>query len=575
MFGSNDYVTAYERDGYSVVVLKVDNALTRILASTTLGNGATGGTSGAALALDAANNIYVTGQTWAPDFPVTPGAYDTIHPPVSTVNFATGVNFDAFVTEFSSDLSKIVASTLYGDAVQGCGFSCSVTGGSEVVVNSDGSVIIAGTSNSSTLRVGGLSTQTTYGFLAKFSANLGSLSGFRALSAPGVSAQTIRGLTRDSAGNILVVGSSGPGLLVLGAIQPSISGAGSGYLAKYDAALQNLKWGTYFGGGDASGDVGTVNGVTLDTGGNIWITGASQMKYLPNAATSSTFVIFYIAELPADGSSVTSLISTQNFQGQNMASIPGGALAVLGSSDSFLLSAPSDQPTLLTVTNAADSLSSGTIAPAELISLYGSGIGPATPVGGEIVNAAFTTTLGGYRVQFDGTPAPLLYAGADQINVAAPVEIAGRQTTTIQVVGPQGVTGSATVFVGSARPQLFAVVSHQDGTANSAAHPAPIGSVVTLWATGTGLLNNQLADGTIASVGPPYATIPVTVTFTVSPSIPPPVVEYAGQAPGAILGLTQINVQLPAFQLPNVFNVCIKVGDVQSDLGIIWVQQFR
>jgi uncharacterized protein (TIGR03437 family) len=573
-------VPVYGRGGSGAFVFKLDNNLTRVLASATLGNPATADTGGIALALDAADNVYVTGQTWAPDFPVTPGAYDSTRPPLSIANGGPVWDTDAFITEFSSDLSKIIYSTLYGDStVCNSNFpgtftsTCSLTSGARISVNSDGSVILAGTSNSPSLRNSSQNGPATYGFVAKFSAGLGSLEGFATLGPAGVSGLTVRGMALDSEGDVLVVGSSTPGLSFSGAIQPSVPGVSGGYVAEFDAGLQGLKWGTYFGGSNLTGFTATVNGIALDpSGGNIWITGFSLTSELPGAMSTDTFFP-YIAELAPDGSSLTTLTETQGFQGQAVAYIPGGALAVLAASDSFMLSAPPDQLVSPTVTNAANSQSSGTIEPAELISLYGAGIGPASPLGGQVVNGAFATRLGGYQVLFNGTPSPLLYAKADQINVVAPVEIAGQQTVTIQVIGPQGATASpALVFVAAARPQLFEVVINQDGTVNSDAFPAPSGSIVTLWATGTGLPSGQFADGTLGPVSPPYGTIPLTVVLSAFSLSPPLLVEYAGQAPGEVLGLTQINVQLPAQVNVPVLNVNIEVDGVFSGIGVIYAK---
>lgn len=559
----------FQNLGSNALIVKLDNDLTRVLASATLGNPATGGTGGMALALDRADNVYITGQTWAPDFPVTPGAYDTTRPPLSSTSGDTAGDRDAFVTEFSSDLSKIVYSTLYGDASSTCGQDCTVTTGNKIAVATDGSVIIAGTSNSTNLLSNVQSPLVTYGFVTKFAAGLGSVAGFATLGGGGAAGQTVRDLALDASGDLLVVGSTGPGLSISGAMQAAIPGITGGYLAEFDPAV-NLKWGTYLGGGNFPGAPGTVNGIVLDSAGGIWITGSSMMSALPGATTSSTISENYIAELMPDGSSVMSLTGTQQFIGEAMAIGTDGTLAILGPSDSFLLSAPPGEPAFLTVTNAANNVSSGTIAPAEIIALYGSGIGPSSPLSGQVVNGAFGASLGGYQVLFNGTPAPILYAGAGQINVVAPVEIAGQQTVTIQLVGPQATTTFPSVFVANARPQLFPVVTNQDGTVNSALHPAPANSVVTLWATGTGLPGTALTDGSLAPVDPPFGTIPVNVSMTISPLFPSPVVEYSGQAPGAVLGLTQINVQLPTARgavLPSVFDVQIQVAGVWSSAG--------
>ena len=66
------------------------------------------------------------------------------------------------------------------------------------------------------------------------------------------------------------------------------------------------------------------------------------------------------------------------------------------------LTAPS-----LAVVNAA-SLAQGAVAPGELVTIYGSGIGPTAGVAGAFDSTGLLASLlGGTAVRFDGVPAPL------------------------------------------------------------------------------------------------------------------------------------------------------------------------
>src|SRR5262249_13845588 len=60
------------------------------------------------------------------------------------------------------------------------------------------------------------------------------------------------------------------------------------------------------------------------------------------------------------------------------------------------------------------------VTPFELVSIFGTGIGPATGTFGQIASGRVTTSLAGTQVMFDTTPAPITYAGPDQINVVVP-----------------------------------------------------------------------------------------------------------------------------------------------------------
>jgi uncharacterized protein (TIGR03437 family) len=95
------------------------------------------------------------------------------------------------------------------------------------------------------------------------------------------------------------------------------------------------------------------------------------------------------------------------------------------------------------------------------------------------------------------------------------------------------------------------MVLNQDGTINSPFNPAQPGSVVSIWATGTGAESLPLPPGQIApaAVSSCY-TCQIASTYRVdgdfefgtNGGLP---VLYAGAAPGSPAGVTQINFQLP------------------------------
>src|SRR6185503_11058848 len=108
--GSTDFPTtagAYDQthNGLSeAAVAKFNSSLTTLLASTFIGG--TGSDNGNALALDSSGNVYLAGSA-ATGFPVTAGAYDEIY---------NGGTSDAFVSEFNSTLTTLLASTFLGGA---------------------------------------------------------------------------------------------------------------------------------------------------------------------------------------------------------------------------------------------------------------------------------------------------------------------------------------------------------------------------------------------------------------------------------------------------------------------------
>ena len=76
------------------------------------------------------------------------------------------------------------------------------------------------------------------------------------------------------------------------------------------------------------------------------------------------------------------------------------------------------------VTNAA-SMAAGSVAPGELISIFGQNLGPNTPQGLQLANGNVTTSLAGVQVLFNGVAAPMILAYSTQLNVVVPFEVQG------------------------------------------------------------------------------------------------------------------------------------------------------
>ncbi len=196
----------------------------------------------------------------------------------------------------------------------------------------------------------------------------------------------------------------------------------------------------------------------------------------------------------------------------------------------------------------------GSVAPGEIVVLYGTGIGPSTLTVNTPVNGFFGTQVAGTTVSFDGNPAPMIYSSATQVAAIVPYEEAIGNTANV-TLKYQGQTLTTTALVAGEVPGLFtanasgsgqAAALNQDGiTLNSPAHPAPVGSYISIFATGAGLMTSpgnvdgQIATGSAANLPVPVQQIKATVAGV------PAVVSYAGAAPGLVAGLLQLNLQIP------------------------------
>src|SRR5271165_2435126 len=103
---------------------------------------------------------------------------------------------------------------------------------------------------------------------------------------------------------------------------------------------------------------------------------------------------------------------------QSVALDPSGLVHVAGLNGFVSAIAPATVPApgIFYFGNAAGSVATARISPAEVIAIYGPGIGPAIPAVAVPANGFYPTTLAGVEVSIDGVKIPLLYAGPDQIN---------------------------------------------------------------------------------------------------------------------------------------------------------------
>ncbi len=197
----------------------------------------------------------------------------------------------------------------------------------------------------------------------------------------------------------------------------------------------------------------------------------------------------------------------------------------------------------------AASFSSGPVAPGQIVSIFGAGLGPATAVRGAVdaETGLMPAALAGASVSIDGTPAPLLYAQESQINAQIPYEIAGRENVRL-AVAYGGVAGpGAALAVSPARPALFlipgsmsALVLNEDGRLNGAAQPARPGESVMLFGSGQGETAPPAVSGRPASAMDARRIEDVAVTIGGAAAE----IVSAGLAPG-FAGVFQIEVRIP------------------------------
>jgi uncharacterized protein (TIGR03437 family) len=218
-------------------------------------------------------------------------------------------------------------------------------------------------------------------------------------------------------------------------------------------------------------------------------------------------------------------------------------------------------PILAALTNAG-SFQPFALAPGEIVSLFGTNLGAAPATFTLDPQGHLPTALNGTQVLIAGQPAPLLYTSAGQINAIVPYEVPAG-AATVQVVSSTATSATWQMPVAPSAPGLFtldgglgpAAVVNQDGSINGPSNPAPIGTVIQLYATGGGQTDPASATGSVSPSAAP-TVLPVTVTIG---GLDAPV-QYHGAAPTEVAGLIQINAVIPTGAPADAVPVIITVA---------------
>ncbi len=242
---------------------------------------------------------------------------------------------------------------------------------------------------------------------------------------------------------------------------------------------------------------------------------------------------------------------------------PSGDYAPLNGADGFVSIQDSGVLSRLSpagVLNAA-SLLPGAIAPGEIITLIGSGIGSSS-------------AQNALRVQFDGRRAAILYADANQINAVVPYSVTGTSSTRLEIRAAAEETVAMDLPVTEAAPGIFTLdasgigpgaILNCDSTINTPMNAAERGSIISLFAHGAGQTNPPGIDGQLSADPLPKPLLPVSVQIGGADAL----ILYAGAAPGLIAGVLQINCIVPMTVTPGyTVPVMMKIGTSTSQYGV-------
>jgi uncharacterized protein (TIGR03437 family) len=231
----------------------------------------------------------------------------------------------------------------------------------------------------------------------------------------------------------------------------------------------------------------------------------------------------------------------------------------------------------LTAPLSSASYRGGMAAPGELLVLFGNGMSIApllltAPIREGAIPAAWSPLT----VSIDGVNAPVLYANTDQASIFTPFGLRPNSIATMRLRMRGRLFPPWTLRIAPAKVGIYtldgtgsggAAALNADGSLHSSQRPAPRGGVIVFFGTGFGAVEPASGDGQVATgAAQARATVEAWADATQLE------VLYAGNAPGLVAGVGQMNLQLPESLSPGMHEVVIRAGGVASAPVRIWVQ---
>ena len=254
--------------------------------------------------------------------------------------------------------------------------------------------------------------------------------------------------------------------------------------------------------------------------------------------------------------------------------ITAGTQTVVVPVTTVVTTSPLAPPFIGAVVNAASQIPAS-VAPGEVLTVYGFGAGPSNTAGFTLDSSdKVATSLNGAQVLFDGRPAAMIYGSASQANVIVPYEVANQAATTMSLQFGGVKSAAWAIPVAASAPGIFtlassglgaAAVLNEDNSVNGPSNPAARGSIIQIYATGEGQTSPPGVTGSVTGSDLKTPVLSVKVTIGGQDAF----VQYAGSAGVAVAGLLQVNAVVPQSVAPGAaVPITVSVGGVPSQNGV-------
>jgi hypothetical protein len=264
---SSDYSTttgAYQEkiiDNYDIALTKMNHNSSRIVWSTFIGGTNMDWVN--ALAVDERNFLYLAGNTWSGDWPITSGAY------AEDMNLGMGAyNIDIYITKINPQGDNVEASTFIGGTAAELPYDVDVRDGRVAIGAYTISPDFPTTKGNHAANMGAAAVIT-------MDANLSTMEGCYIWD--GVASESVRAVAIDKNGDVALAGWTGsPGFPTTPGAYKAVEGwPKCSFVARYSPSTDNLLFCTLLG--DGYGDY--VDALAVDEDLNIYMAGVTATWY--------------------------------------------------------------------------------------------------------------------------------------------------------------------------------------------------------------------------------------------------------------------------------------------------------
>jgi len=286
---------------------------------------------GFAIAVDGAGNAYITGYASSKDFPITPGAFQTV---------CESGCVSAFMAKINPGGSALVYSTYLGGSANDWGDA--------IAVDSAGNAYVTGITYSTDFPItpgafqkicngGSYCSPTGDAFVSKLNPSGSTLVYSTYLG--GSAYDWGYGIAVDNAGNAYVTGqTSSADFPTKNPLQQHWAGDYDAFVTKFNPDGSALVYSTYLGGGGYDGGYG----IALDNAGNAYVTGATGSTNFPTTpgaiqTSSHGYLDVFVSKINAAGSALdysTYLGGSKYDSGHGIAVDSAGNAYVTGNTNS-------------------------------------------------------------------------------------------------------------------------------------------------------------------------------------------------------------------------------------------------